>query len=127
MQNNNCKIMEEKKILTRSDLSNAFKNSDIISRDYGEDIFYHTIRVQKGKNTISLAIHENLPKEKKFFGRAWINTQSMTEVSFGSQEELFEMIKNSIDPPSWIKKLRKKAINSLKNKIQNLWQRKTHK
>lgn len=115
--------MEEIKILTRSDLGKAFKNSDIISRDYGGDVFYHTIRVQRGKNVISLAIHENLPKEKKFFGRAWINTQSMVEVSFSNQDDLFAMIEDSINPPTWLKKLRKKLIHIIKTKTQDLWQR----
>lgn len=115
--------MEEQEILTRSDITTRFKNADIITRDYETGVFYHQIRLPNGY----LAIYENMPKEKKFFGRAWFKNNLMYEVSSNTKEELIEMIDDHVNPMTFVKKAKRKVKSFYKTIIQNLWNLIKHK
>ncbi|HNG68576.1 MAG TPA: hypothetical protein PLP63_06510 [Saprospiraceae bacterium] len=115
--------MEEQEILTRSDITSRFKNADIITRDYETGVFYHQIRLPNGY----LAIHENMPKEKKFFGRAWFKNNSIYEISLNSKEELLEMIDDHVNPLTFTKKAKRKVKSFFKTIIQKLWNLINHK
>lgn len=115
--------MEEQEILTRCDIVSRFKDSDIITTDYGTGVFYHQIRLPNGY----LSIHENMPKEKKFFGRAWFKNNSMYEVSLNTKEALIEMIDDHVNPMTFVKKAKRKVKSFYKTIIQNLWNLIKHK
>lgn len=110
--------MEEQEILTRSDITTRVKNADIITRDYETGVFYHQIRLPNGY----LSIHENMPNEKKFFGRAWFKNNSMYEVSLNTKEELIEMIDSHVNTPTILQKAIRKVKSFIKIKFHNLWE-----